>query len=249
MRPEEYEIMFHAETAHWWYRALRAVVEDGLRRHGVLHGAILDAGCGTGAMLHRLQARATATGMDFSPDALCFCRERNLARLARGSAMALPFGDASFDAVLFLDVLSHGGVRDPLIALREARRVLRPGGVVLVNLPAYAWLHSPHDTAVCTARRYTRKQCRDLLHAAGVEVLEAAYWNTALFPAAAAVRLVKRMMRQDSSDLGLASSGCVNQGLHAILTMERRIARRCPMPFGLSVFAVGKRSGNGGYSC
>ncbi|HEX73465.1 MAG TPA: class I SAM-dependent methyltransferase [Candidatus Hydrogenedentes bacterium] len=241
MRPEEYEIMFHAETAHWWYRTLHEMVEDGLRRHGALDGAVLDAGCGTGAMLQRLRALGPAVGMDFSADALRFCRTRNLTRLARGSATALPFADASFDAVLFLDVLSDGGVTDPHEALREARRVLRPGGVVLVNLPAYAWLHSPHDVAVSTARRYTRRQCRELLRAAGFDVLEMTYWNTALFPIVVVVRLLKRALKQKTSDLGLGSGRFINQCLHAILRAEGRAARLCPMPFGLSVFAVGRR--------
>ncbi len=240
MRPEEYEIMFHAETAHWWYRTLHEMVEDGLRRHGAPGGAVLDAGCGTGAMLQRLQAHGPAAGMEFSADALRFCRMRNLTRLARGSATALPFADASFDAVLFLDVLSDSGVTDPHEALREVRRVLRPGGVVLVNLPAYAWLRSPHDVAVSTARRYTRRQCRELISAAGFEVVEANYWNTALFPLAVLVRLVKRALKRSTSDLRLASGGVLNRRLHAILCAERRAARFFPMPFGLSVFAVGR---------
>ena len=239
--------MFAVEQTHWWYQNLHHLVLSLLRSHlPAREGSrpqILDAGCGTGQMAHRLgELNAVVTAMDFSPDALRFCRARGLSRLVGGSINALSFGNESFDAVVSLDVLCHTSVEEDRAA-RELARVLRPGGLLVVNLPAYDRLRGQHDVVVHTARRYTRRRVRVLLEQAGLEAVYVSHWNTLLFPVAAVVRVASRWrMRGDDapSDVGPVHPA-LNRALGAVLRAERGLMRRAPLPFGLSVIAVGRR--------
>ena len=154
MEPHEYALMDAVEGRMWWYRALHARLGDALA--GV-HGRVLDAGCGTGGLLAALRQTHPAldlVGLEWSDEAARRAREKSGAAIARGSVNALPFAAASFAAVVSADVLCHAGV-DPGAALAELHRVLRPGGRLVVNMPAYAWLLSAHDRQVHNARRWT----------------------------------------------------------------------------------------------
>lgn len=244
MTPQEYEVMYRVEDRHWWYAGLRAM----LRRHmdADVQGAaarVLDIGCGCGANLQLLNERgATAFGMDVATDALRFCRERGQARLARGSADRLPFADASFDAAVSMDVLCHRSIPDHRGALTEIRRVLRPGGALLLNLPAYPWLHSTHDDAVETSWRTNRDELRGLLLDSGFAPVRLTHWNALLFPVVVAVRLWKRRHPPARlvSDLHGAPPAWLNAVLRGIVQIDALIASVVGLPFGSSVFAVAR---------
>jgi ubiquinone/menaquinone biosynthesis C-methylase UbiE len=249
MEPREYELMFRAEDRHWWYQSLRAMIAAAWTRHvRAPYPDALDIGCGTGALMTWLASRANATGLDFSPHALAFSRKRGLTRILRADAAALPLDAASFDVAVSCDVLYHKAVGDPLVVLKEACRVLKPSGVVMINVPAYPWLQSTHDIGIHTARRFTKYEVIALFNQAGFSHVYATYWNTLLFPAAAAVRLWRRgtQTHTEQSDLADIPSPIVNSAMSAILGLERAILRICPLPFGLSVFAVASRPGSPG---
>ncbi len=150
-------------------------------------------------MLARLRAafpRARLTGIDLSETALGLTNDRNTgAELVRASTDDLPFPDASFDAVLSLDVLAFRGV-DEFKALGEMHRVLRPGGTLVINVPAFDFLRGSHDVAVNQVRRYTRPQLSALLARAGFAETRSTYWNMSLLPAVAAVRWASRSQAQ-----------------------------------------------------
>jgi SAM-dependent methyltransferase len=184
MEPREYELMAGLEDGMWWYRAAHANLMLALGRPPATANPLLDAGCGTGGFLRRLgQARPdlTAVGLDISGQALALARTRVDARLCAGSVNALPFADDSFAAVTSIDVLCHRAV-EPLKALSEAFRCLVPGGRLVLNLPAYAWLASAHDLRVHNDRRFTRGEAVALVEAAGFTVARASYWNMLLLP-------------------------------------------------------------------
>src|SRR5438270_7222318 len=154
----EVDIMRSVEDELWWYRALRHHVLASIRPPRPDFD-LLDAGCGSGGMLARIHEKfpqAKLTALDFSERALAVTSERNTgAHLVHGRVDALPFEHAQFDFVVCLDVLTVRGV-DDRAAMREFHRVLRPGGNLLINLPALKFLRGSHDVAVNQTHRVTR---------------------------------------------------------------------------------------------
>jgi SAM-dependent methyltransferase len=241
MDPGEYRKMAEEEDRMWWYQGLHRLLLDALERfvpRPFQH--LLDAGCGTGGFLRKAEAAwpdLRIDGVDREPLAIELARsrtERSVLRL--GTVHALPYTDASFDAVVLADVLYHQDV-DPRLALVEARRCLRPGGVVVVNAPAYEWMRGPHDGPIHTARRFTRATLTREITAAGFEVVRATHWNTLLFP----LMVVRRkVIPAQGSDVH-AYPGPAQRVLGATLALERRLFRSVAAPFGGSVFVVGAR--------
>lgn len=247
MRPDEYAAMYAVEDDHWWYAGMRRVADALLRpgvdgRMGEL--AILDAGCGTGGNSAHLRRYGSVTGIDFAADALRLARERPGLRLARASVESLPFADGAFDLVLSNDVLCHLGVASDGRALHEFARVLRPGGVLYLQLPAYQWLRSHHDEAVHTDHRYTAPELRALLAESGLRARRVSYANSLLLPVAAAWRGINRVLpvrpESESSDVR-AMPAPVNALMRAALSLEAPVLARRDLPFGLSVIAVAQK--------
>jgi SAM-dependent methyltransferase len=179
------------------------------------------------------------TGLDLSPRALSYAAARGERRLVRGNVGQLPFREASFDLVVSADVLYHRAVGDDEGALAELRRVCRPGGVVLLNLPAHAWLTADHDRAIHTARRYARRDLRRLAARTALDVVRLSYFNCLLFPLAAAVRLASRRGLARSDVRALPRP--LDAALARLLEAEGRLLLRVPLPWGLSLFAVLRR--------
>lgn len=237
MNPGECAIMYRVEETHWWYRSLRGM----LRQFMVAFpedAQVLDVGCGTGA---NMQALSLGCGIDYSCEAVRFCRERGVSRTAAASATALPFADESFDAAISCDVLCHHSIADKTQMLQESARVLRPGALLLLNLPAYSWLMSSHDMHVGTDRRFRMGEMPALLNGAGLEAVEMTYWNSAMFPVAAAVRLWRKVRPPNVSDLEAGSGEMANGLLCAVLRAERALTRVTRLPFGLSLMILARK--------
>ncbi len=242
MEVAEYRKMAAVEDAMWYYRALHRNVGTALARAGLPpRAAVLDAGCGTGGLLRRLrpaQPDWALAGLDFAPLACELARERTGLPVTEGSVTALPFAADTFDAVVSCDVVCQ--VEDPVAAVREFHRVVRPGGVAVLTMPAYRWMHSYHDRAVGNLRRHSRTETADLLRAGGFTVAYATYWNALLFPLAVLQRKVLCAAAADS-DVRLypapveAICDTMNVIEHAWLRRGGRL------PWGNSVLAVGRR--------
>src|SRR5262249_44438164 len=155
----------------------RATVVRAIVRHAPPHRPleILDAGCGTGGLLTELAALGRASGPDLSPHAGRYAPERGPRPLLRGAGPRLPFRAQSFDVVVAPDVLYHRAVPDDVAALRELARLVRPDGLVILNLAAHEWLKSHHDRVVHTARRYSRRTMRALVQGSGLELVHLTY--------------------------------------------------------------------------
>jgi SAM-dependent methyltransferase len=231
------------EEDHWWFVTLREMVVATLTRRLGPGARVLDAGCGTGRVLAAMPADWERVGLDANPGALALARERPGIEWVEGSVEQLPFADDSFDAIVSLDVLSDARVGDPEHGARELRRVLRPGGTLVLNLPAYGWLMSAHDTVAQTGRRYSARSARALVRAAGFGTARITYRVSAVFPLALVRRLATR--GGAGTDVGPVP-GPVNRVLTALGRLENRIASRLRLPFGLSVFVVAAGEERGG---
>jgi ubiquinone/menaquinone biosynthesis C-methylase UbiE len=236
MEPREYETLFRVEEKHWWYRALHKNILHFLKND--LH--VLDAGCGTGLLLQKLQAEGKAVGIDFSKNAVKFCHQRGLQQVTRASVEQLPFYDGTFTAITSADVLYHKGVSSDQQALKEFHRVLKPGGVIVLNLPAFEFLRSSHDRAIHTERRYTKSQLRSMVESVGFKIQKLYYRNTLLFPLVAIIRTVRKGKLESDSDVVLPSN-FVNEALARILFLDDWLARKIPFPAGVSVFCVARK--------
>lgn len=234
MEPAEYLKMDAAEDGMWWYRALHARLIDAV---AVVSGPVLDAGCGTGgllAALRRAQPGRAVFGVEWDAAAALRAMRKSASPVARGSVNALPFASQCFGAVISADVLCHAAV-DPATALAEFRRVLAPGGLLVLNMPAYRWLASSHDVMVHNARRTDRGELRSWLLQAGFEIVGITHWNALLLPLMIASRKVPA--RGKTSDVA-AFPPWLDAMFHAVTALERRLP---PFPFGGSVLAVARR--------
>lgn len=238
MQTDEYRKMRELEDHYWWFVARRNLALDLVSRYA-LPGRILDVGCGTGAVMERLQARSWTVGVDFSRDALAYSSERGLRNLSLGDAQKLPFRDAVFDTVVSLDTVEH--VPDDGLALAEIYRVLRPGGVFVMNVPAFQWLWGPHDVALMHFRRYTVSEARRKLVSAGFTCEKLTYSVFFLFPVVVLRRMLEKTHRGPAEvRLPTVSSGA-NQALQRLMEFEGRVAQRGRLPWGSSVVAVARK--------
>lgn len=240
MRSSEYETMFRVEETHWWYRALHDLIFQALEAElpDWREKKILDAGCGTGAILQRLGNPEKNVGIDLAPEAIEFCRRRGLTNVRQGDINALPFDDASFDAVISSNAIYHEWVSDITAAMHEMRRVLRPNGVLVINEPAFRFLHSAHDEAVMTARRFRKSEIRKLLEEHNFEIRRLTYWTTFLFPLAFAARTLRgsKMGRDFES-----TDSWVQRFLAQIMKVERQLLRTVSLPLGVALLAVARK--------
>ncbi|MFB3906871.1 MAG: class I SAM-dependent methyltransferase [Candidatus Eisenbacteria bacterium] len=242
MEPEEYERTSLAEESHFWFDEMRSIWMGLLEWTGEAPRIrlALDAGCGTGGNLCRLGRDRAAVGIDLSPLALAFARRKCASPLARGTILSLPFRSGCFDLVLCSDVLYHRAVPDDTAALSEMRRVLRAGGLLIVNVPAFDRLRSAHDRAMHTVRRYSKDVLAERLLHAGLEPLRIVYWNGLLLPPVAVVRRLRRGAHgSEISPLPPA----VNRIFGAVAKLDRAAAMRGMLPAGLSLAAVARRVG------
>lgn len=237
MLPGEHERMRAVEDSHWWYQVLRGLVLDSLKQTTPLGERVLDVGCGTGGMLALIKDHVTY-GIDSAANAVRICQRRGLTNVEMAKVEQLPFPNHHFRAVLCLDVLYHVTVNEKA-ALAEIRRVLKPGGQLIVNLPAFQCLRGSHDIAVSGVRRYRKKGLADLLHEQGFHVNRLHYWNAWSFGPLWAWRRwsLGRTKTHASSDLRELPSW-LNASLVILGQIDARLCRSLHLPFGSSVFAV-----------
>jgi SAM-dependent methyltransferase len=187
----EMQAMLTNDEHHWWYRGRRRIIRAVLDGCDLPADArILDAGCGSGRTLDELAHYGRASGVDISQDAVDTARSRGHRDVRIGAIEEMPFDDGSFDLVTCLDVVEH--TPDDRRALGELRRVTRPGGLLLVTVPAYQSLWSSHDEVNLHYRRYRAGSLQTAAAAAGWAPIRDTYFNSLLLPPAAVVRLAER---------------------------------------------------------
>jgi SAM-dependent methyltransferase len=241
------------EDQHWWFATRTRSLLGILDRH-VRPGAggrrVLDVGCGAGNMFHHLARYGQVEGVDDNPLPLAVARSRGYT-VQQASGERMPVPDARFDLVAALDVIEH--VDDDAAVLRECYRACRPGGWIVVTVPAFAWLWSHNDELNCHKRRYTRAELTLRLQAVGFSVRRATYNNFFIFPMAAALIVLRRGAAREPELATPSAEGEAYQvemepasrPLNILLTAVGRLEawalKTVNMPAGTSLIAVGQR--------
>jgi SAM-dependent methyltransferase len=246
MNRAEYDRMYALEDTYWWFQGRQEIIVSMLETCGALASTstrplVIDLGCGTGLMLKRLASRARMIGLDYSPLALSYCRRRTIGDLARFDAVDLPVRDESVDAVLALDMLEH--IEDDQRVIDEMARVLRPGGVAVLAVPAHPFLWSEHDEALHHFRRYRRRELAALFDGHRLRVERLTYAIAFTFVPIALFRLVTRHWRRvrEPKAQVIILPLWANRLLTGLLRVEARLLRRWNLPCGVSLIAIARK--------
>ncbi len=249
MQEQYYEEYYRAELTHWWFSARRHIIASLLDKYAAPFPStrVADVGCGMGASFPMLGRFGSVLGVDFSTTALALSRQRGHRRLVAAGLPFLPFADAHFDIVCAFDVIEH--IEDDRAAARELWRVCRPGGLLVVTVPAYRWLWSEHDDINEHKRRYTRSELAACLTQIGCRVLKLSYMNTLLAPPLMAFRVLKNLLgRRDRSAAPRSDvfpvAAPVNAVLRAVFSSEAAWLRVARFPFGISLICVARKNEN-----
>ena len=242
MMGHTYPILFRVEQSHWWHigrrRILSGFVEDICRGVTDRRPRILDVGCGTGANLLMLSKYGEAEGVDISEDALAFCRERGLDKVNLGAGEELPYDAGTFDLVTAFDVVEH--MDDDLAGVTEMRRVLRPGGRVLLFVPTFMFLWGLQDDVSNHRRRYRLPELRRVLEQAGFEIERTTYANITFFLPILMVRQLMRLTGIKTETENTINVPALNGVFGKILGAESTILRYINLPFGVSGLCVAR---------
>lgn len=228
----------------WWFRGLHRMLLDTIRAQNLPAIArVLDAGCGTGGLLAAARTEDGTShhwlGLEIAPLACRLAAIKSNTPVAAGSVDRLPFAGASLDLIVSADVLCHAGV-DEKTALEEFFRALKPGGRLLLNLPAYPWMISAHDRQVANARRYSKAGLERLLRESGFGAIRLQYWNSLLFPLMLAHRITSRRGPQKSDVVAFPK--LLDLLFTSVLGAERYLAKAgIRLPFGGSIVAQAEK--------
>lgn len=239
MEISEYKNIFKSEETHFFYvgnhKVIISLVEKYAPRAGRLK--ILDAGCGTGLLAKKLARFGNVAAIDASPEAVKFSQKRGVSA-RRASVNKLPFKVGSFDLIVSVDVIYHKAVDDEA-ALGEFFRVLRPGGILIIRVPANKWLGTLHDEHVHTRERYSKENLKEKLEGAGFEIEKLSFVNLSLVPLVLGRRVWERVMKPKGSASAVSKFPWVlNSLLSFLLSLEASFLREGSLPLGIGLVTV-----------
>ena len=247
MQHDYYKEYYDLERGHWWFVAREAILVNFLatliRQRELPRGklTILNIGCGTGRSSEYLAGFGEVTSIEYDSFCCQFTEARTGLKIIQASITALPMASESFDLVCAFDVIEH--VADDSGAVAEMKRVTRPGGAVLVTVPALMRLWSFHDVVNQHHRRYVLPEIKKLfLPPPNGKVVVATYFNFFLFPPILLYRTLHNLVRRpgggkgSGSDFGIFKPGLTNTILTRVMSLESWfVRRRVPLPFGVSI--------------
>ena len=233
-----YQQMAELDQRHWWYRARRQVLAALINRlvDPPKGATILEIGCGTGHNLAMLGEFGTVDALELDEEARGVAQQR----LGR-EVMSSPLPELSqveqkhYDLIGAFDVIEH--IDDDGAAIASIARRLKPGGRLVLTVPAHQWMWSAHDVVNHHKRRYSKAELRRLLEESPLRPDAIGYFNSLLFPVAVAERMSSKLRGKDDADLKLPPAP-LNAALERAFAAERHLIGRLPLPPGLSLFAV-----------
>lgn len=241
MQSSTYTIEAEVEATHWWFTERRWLFRRIIREYGLPHDArVLDIGTSTGTNLRMLREMGflRGEGVDMSEEAVHWCAEKGYGKVTLGDVCALPFPEQTFDLILATDVIEH--VDDDVAALREIRRVLKPSGSVLITVPAFMSLWGQQDIVGQHKRRYSARELRMRVTAAGLHTQTSFFFNYLLFLPILLVRMFMRHTRLKVENENKLNSPLLNRILRVIFRCDVWSARWLHPPFGVSLLLIAK---------
>ena len=242
MNPKLYLEHRDFEEKHWWFVARRKIIFHFLKNHlqANNHDQVLEIGAGTGGNLAMLQNFGNLHAMELDANAIKYANEKNICEVRQGALPnKIPFKQ-KFDLIVMADVLEH--IEEDTKALQAVKQILKDDGKLLITVPAYPFLWSEHDVVSHHYRRYTKSHLCSLLVQSGFYVKHSTYFNTFLFPAVLAVRILSQLIKSESpkSDISMPSKW-VNQVLKIIFQSETGFLSKLSFPFGVSLMALSEK--------
>lgn len=246
MKKKEYETMYKMENNHWWYKGLHELVESYIKKYskeGELD--ILDAGCGTGRMMEILNKYGHIEGIDYSKDAVSFCKKRGLKNVKVENLNNWNSNDKLYDAIISLDVLYHTGIKNDIQIINKFYSRLNKNGILILNLPAFNILRRYHDAAVSGKKRYRKRATIKELKNSGFNIIKATYRLSHLFIIILfIIKPFEKLFhynKKNKSDLKLLPLR-LNKLLLSINRLENKLLFfGTNIPFGSSLFIVARK--------
>ncbi len=233
-----FDRMAELDSRHWWFVARRRILSELIHREVPLpaDARILEIGCGTGHNFEMLGRFGQVEAIEVDDEARALSSSRLGREVGSSPLPELPgIADGSYHLIALLDVLEH--IEEDRASLASIRRKLAPNGRVLLTVPANQWMWSAHDAAHHHHRRYSKAGLRNVIEEAGLQVETLSYFNSLLFPVAAAARIVGKATKKTESDDAMPSAP-VNTVLEKIFGFERHLVGRVPLPAGVSLVAI-----------
>ena len=241
------ELTYRAEQSHFWFRGFRQYMRPALARAtaGVTRPRILDCGCGTGSNLEMLRPYGSAVGFDLTRIGAEFATAHGH-RVAQASIAEIPFKSASFDLATSFDVFQVLPDVIEQAAIMEMRRVLKPGGRILLHVAALPILHGKHSVLSEEKRRYTPRRLRSIVESADFRIERLTFDHCSLLPMLLPVRAWHRLTAKD----GVVAAGegeitvpmaPVNALLTGLVSLEALALRAVDMPIGSSLMCLARK--------
>lgn len=245
MKKAEYARMAEREKNYWWHAGRLRIIETYLeiaRKRQQKSGSakILNIGCGTGGTLSTLEKFGVVENVDVSDDAIAFMKQAGY-KVKKVAGIELPYKAASFDLVGAFDVLEH--IDDDVAALKEWNRILRPGGSVVMTVPAHQWLWGEHDVSLHHFRRHTRSGVKSKAVEAGLIPVKASYAIAFSLPLVVGFRWLNKLLgrKTDGETSYVNVPNWVNTLFTKFLILEAHLHKYISLPVGTSVVAVFER--------
>ena len=241
MDGEAYKEMIKLQEKHWWFVARREVIKSfiKLQMNESSTSKVLEIGCGVGGNVDLLSQSGDYLGIDMHKPAIDYCSEKfpqfNF-QCTRVEDIPQEFSSNKFDSIYILDVLEH--IDDQRAILKSTQNYLTQNGKILLTVPAFEFLWSPHDDFVHHVRRYTKSGLKKTLEEAGYKVERISYFNSILFPLALIQRLGMRLMKKKLSTHLSTPPVVVNWVFRVVFAQEALILNHTNLPIGLSIIVV-----------
>lgn len=239
MTPEAYVKMAEQESSHWWYVGRRHIISQVIKSLKIpTNSEILEIGAGTGGNLSMLSKYGQVTALESNPEARVIAHERHPETNIQSGSLphSLPIIKKKFDLICLFDVLEH--ISEDETALASLAPLLKPTGHIILTVPAYQWLFSNHDIYHHHFRRYNSRRLKITSQNAGLLIKHASYFNSLLFPAAAAARILEKFSKSSTPIGGEEPSHIINRILVTIFSCEAPLVASSGIPFGLSLLAI-----------